>query len=166
MNHYSVTLQGLDKTTALGAVIAEHLRPGDRVLLHGEMGAGKTTLARSIGSALQAAPPLSSPTFILLSEHSGRLPIWHLDAYRLGPGADPNASGLLDERQLLGVTLIEWPDYFGIFADSRLGVSDLHLTITRSDEELRSVDLRTGDANRLAAIAVQWQTQHAGATAR
>ena len=73
---------------------------------------------------------------------------------------------LLDERQLLGVTLIEWPDYFGIFADSRLGVSDLYLTITRSDEELRSVDLRTGDANRLAAIAVQWQTQHAGATAR
>ena len=101
-----------------------------------------------------------------ISEHSGRLPIWHLDAFRLGPGADPNASGLLDERQLLGVTLIEWPDYFGIFADSRLGVSDLHLTITRSDEELRSVDLRTGDANRLAAIAVQWQTQHAGATAR
>ena len=64
MNHYSVTLQGIDKTTALGAVIAEHLRPGDRVLLQGEMGVGKTTLARSIGAALQAVPPLSSPTFI------------------------------------------------------------------------------------------------------
>lgn len=166
MNHYSVTLQGLDKTAALGAVIAEHLRPGDRVLLHGEMGAGKTTLARSIGAALQAAPPLSSPTFILLSEHSGRLPIWHLDAYRLGPGADPNASGLLDERQLLGVTLIEWPEYFGITASGLLGASDLHLTITGSDEGVRSVDLRTGDAERLAAIAAQWQTQHVGATER
>ena len=69
-------------------------------------------------------------------------------------------------RSLLGVTLIEWPEYFGITASGLLGASDLHLTITGSDEGVRSVDLRTGDAERLAAIAAQWEAQHVGATER
>ena len=58
----SGTLRGLDDTESLGRAIAEVLQPGDRVLLRGEMGAGKTTLARAIGVALSAEPALSSPS--------------------------------------------------------------------------------------------------------
>ena len=83
MSVVTITLGSLAATTALGAAIGASLRPGDRVLLSGDLGSGKTTLARAIGVALHAEPELTSPTFILVAEHRGDLPIWHVDAYRL-----------------------------------------------------------------------------------
>lgn len=91
MSVVTISLLGLGATTALGAAIGGTLRPGDRVLLSGDLGSGKTTLARAIGAALHAEPELTSPTFILISEHRGDLPIWHVDAYRLRPGVMPCA---------------------------------------------------------------------------
>jgi tRNA threonylcarbamoyladenosine biosynthesis protein TsaE len=66
-----IELNDLAATQRLGTIIAHHLRAGDRLLLIGEVGSGKTTLARAIGSALHADPPLTSPTFLLVSEHQG-----------------------------------------------------------------------------------------------
>lgn len=95
MNVVNITLANLAATASLGAAIGASLRPGDRILLAGDLGSGKTTLARSIGAALHAEPELTSPTFILVSEHSGDLPIWHVDAYRLPLGAIPFVRGSL-----------------------------------------------------------------------
>ena len=110
MSALNLTLSTLDRTQQFGALLAGLLRPGDRLFLIGEIGAGKTTLARAIGAALQADPPLTSPTFVLMSEHHGTMPIWHGDAYRLPDGSDPLAHGLIDERQASGLTIMEWPN--------------------------------------------------------
>lgn len=143
-----VDLGNLAATQRLGAVIAEHVRPGDRVLLIGEIGAGKTTLARTIGSALNADPPLASPTFLVISEHAGNLPIWHADAYRLPVGSDAIAAGLIDERHAAGVVLIEWPEQLDWpLQGEASNWLEIELALGGAEHE-RSATLRIGDPAR------------------
>ena len=133
MSVVTITLGSLAATTALGAAIGASLRPGDRVLLSGDLGSGKTTLARAIGVALHAEPELTSPTFILVAVHRGDLPIWHVDAYRLPPGSDALRAGIIDERQQHGVTLIEWPDHLEGIGAEGTGVLSIHLAAAADD---------------------------------
>ncbi|HEY3019683.1 MAG TPA: tRNA (adenosine(37)-N6)-threonylcarbamoyltransferase complex ATPase subunit type 1 TsaE [Solirubrobacteraceae bacterium] len=101
------------ETEALGARLAAALRPGDLVLVEGELGAGKTTLVRGAVRALGHAGRVTSPTFTLASRYEdARLPVSHLDLYRLrGAGADEEDLALLDD-ELAGdrVVFVEWPE--------------------------------------------------------
>ena len=133
MNDVTIALDRLAATTALGAAIGASLRPGDRVLLSGDLGSGKTTLARAIGVALHAEPELTSPTFVLVSEHHGDLPIWHVDAYRLPVGSDALRAGVIDERQQRGVTLIEWPEHLEGLGAEGADVLGIHLAVGDGD---------------------------------
>lgn len=98
------------ETQALGRELAEGLRPGDVVLLEGELGAGKTAFVRGLADGLGAdAADVSSPTFTLLHEYrGGRLPLYHADLYRLERGADEDLG--LAEAGAEGVLAVEWPD--------------------------------------------------------
>jgi tRNA threonylcarbamoyladenosine biosynthesis protein TsaE len=96
-------------TAALGERLAAVARAGDLICLWGELGAGKTVLAKGVGAGLGTTTVVASPSFILMAEHAGRLPLFHLDLYRLVGAADALEGGLLDERQAEGLTLIEWP---------------------------------------------------------
>ena len=151
MSVVTIPLGSLAATTALGAAIGASLRPGDRVLLSGDLGSGKTTLARAIGAALHAEPELTSPTFILIAEHRGDLPIWHVDAYRLPPGSDALRAGIIDERQQHGVTLIEWPEHLEGLGAEGAAVLGIHLATT-ADEGTRSATIRGARAELLAAL--------------
>lgn len=114
-----------DLADALAAVLA----PGDVVFLQGELGAGKTTLTQYLARALGVGADqyVSSPSFALLHEYNGRLPVYHMDLYRLSDTEDVEAAGLVDYLEQQGVTLIEWPDRLGSLSpDSRL---DIHLEI-------------------------------------
>ncbi|MEW5990923.1 MAG: tRNA (adenosine(37)-N6)-threonylcarbamoyltransferase complex ATPase subunit type 1 TsaE [Chloroflexota bacterium] len=102
-----------EATQRLAAALAGVAAPGDLVCLWGELGAGKTAFARGFGRGLGVTTTISSPTFILMAEHEGRLPLFHLDLYRLTDASDAWAGGLIDDRQAAGVTLVEWPDRFG-----------------------------------------------------
>ena len=153
MNVVNVALTNLAATASLGAAIGAALRPGDRILLSGDLGSGKTTLARSIGAALRAEPELTSPTFILVSEHRGDLPIWHVDAYRLPLGSDPFRAGIIDERQKDGVTLIEWPEHLDGIGEGHPDVLQIHLTTTNM-EGARIAEIRGARPEMLAAIHV------------
>lgn len=147
-----IELSNLAATQRLGTIIAHHLRAGDRLLLIGEIGSGKTTLARAIGSALHADPPLTSPTFLLVSEHQGTLPIWHADAYRLPLGSDPLAAGLIDERHAAGVTMIEWPEQVHWpLQDEGSALLEVEL-IPGAHDDARDATLRIGDAERARSI--------------
>ena len=152
MNALNLTLSTLNQTQRFGALLAGILQPGDRLLLVGEIGAGKTTLARAIGFALQADPPLTSPTFVLMSQHHGTMPIWHGDAYRLPDGSDPLAHGLIDERQASGLTIMEWPN---LLRWPTSDVSAAQITITLQpgvSEEQRIVQIAWDDAARLEGL--------------
>jgi tRNA threonylcarbamoyladenosine biosynthesis protein TsaE len=128
-------------TRLLGASLAAAARPGDLVCLWGELGAGKTQLAKGFGAGLGVAGTISSPTFILMSEYEGRLPLFHVDLYRLADGADALAGGVIDERQSAGVTLVEWPDRMG----DLLPAARLDVVIDGIGDEPRAIRLSAGD---------------------
>ena len=77
-------------------------RAGDLVCLWGDLGAGKTQLAKAFGAGLGVTDTINSPSFILMAEYAGRLPLFHVDLYRLADAADALAGGLLDERRSAG----------------------------------------------------------------
>ena len=99
-----------DETRAIGRRLGAAAQPGTVVALIGELGAGKTQLAKGIAEGLGVRGIVNSPTFILMNEHEGRLRLYHVDAYRLDDPEDAVAAGLLDERQADGVAVIEWAD--------------------------------------------------------
>jgi tRNA threonylcarbamoyladenosine biosynthesis protein TsaE len=99
-----------EETQAVGARLAAALRPGDVVLLTGELGSGKTTLVRGACRALGVEGPVTSPTFTIGSRHDdGRVPVAHLDLYRV-PGLTGEDPSLLDDYvDDRTVTFVEWP---------------------------------------------------------
>ncbi|MCI0582435.1 MAG: tRNA (adenosine(37)-N6)-threonylcarbamoyltransferase complex ATPase subunit type 1 TsaE [Chloroflexi bacterium] len=106
------TTTSVEATQRLAAALAKVAAPGDLLCLWGELGAGKTAFAKGFGRGLGVSSTISSPTFVLMAEHEGRLPLFHLDLYRLSDAGDAWAGGLIDDRQAAGVTLVEWPDRF------------------------------------------------------
>ncbi len=129
-----------DATSALGRRLAMAARPGDLICLWGELGAGKTHLAKALGAGLGVTDTITSPSFILMAEYAGRLPLFHLDLFRLASAADALGGGLIDDRQTLGVTLVEWPDRL---ADA-LPLERLDVVIEGAGDEPRSVVVRAG----------------------
>jgi len=125
------------QTAGLGARLAEAAEPGDVLCLWGVLGAGKTVFAKGFGSGLGATETINSPTFILMAEYPARLPLFHLDLYRLEGPADAVEGGLLDERQAAGVVLVEWPDRLG----EALPGNRLDVVIDGSGDEPRHIRL-------------------------
>jgi tRNA threonylcarbamoyladenosine biosynthesis protein TsaE len=99
-----------EATKALAAVVAEHVRPGDLLLLVGDLGAGKTTFAQGFARALGVEEPVTSPTFTLARTYPGRLRMHHVDVYRLDRMAEVGDLALGELIDSNGVTLIEWGD--------------------------------------------------------
>jgi len=129
-------LPGLAATAALGARIAALLKVGDAVALAGDLGAGKTTLARAILSSLGVSGMVPSPTFTLVQRYdTPHLSISHYDLYRLKSARELDELGL-DEALEQGAALIEWPER----AEGRLPLD--HLTVElHTDGAVRHADL-------------------------
>jgi tRNA threonylcarbamoyladenosine biosynthesis protein TsaE len=133
----------------LGARLAVVAEPGDLLCLYGELGAGKTQLAKGFGAGLGIGDTINSPTFILMAEYHGRLPLFHVDLYRLADGVDAGADGLLDDRQADGVTLVEWADRL----EERLPPSRLDVRIEGTGEAPRTVTLEASDERHVRLVA-------------
>lgn len=137
-----LTVNDADAMRALGAALAGLARPGDVFCLFGDLGAGKTQLAKGFGAGLGVEETVNSPSFVLMAEYHGRLPLFHIDLYRLAAEGAAISDGLLDERQADGVTLIEWADRLG----AALPASRLDVRIDGTGEGLRIVRLAPSDA--------------------
>jgi tRNA threonylcarbamoyladenosine biosynthesis protein TsaE len=133
-----VESNGAAETEALGARIAERLQPGDVVVLSGDLGAGKTTLVRGACRALGFVGPVTSPTFMIGQRYEGgRLPVSHLDLYRLQSleGEDP---ALLDDYlRPEGVAFVEWP----AAGAGRLDRSALAVRLAHEGGERRRIEV-------------------------
>lgn len=97
-------------TRRLGERLGRAARAGTCLALVGPLGAGKTQLAKGVARGLGIRTVVNSPTFIIVNEHTGRLPLFHVDAYRLTDADEARQAGVFDERQAEGVTVIEWAD--------------------------------------------------------
>jgi tRNA threonylcarbamoyladenosine biosynthesis protein TsaE len=102
-----------EATRNLGARLAAVARPGDLICLWGDLGAGKTVFAKGFGAGLGVEATILSPSFVLMGEYAGRLPLFHIDLYRLASAEEALEGGLIDDRQAEGVVLVEWPDRLG-----------------------------------------------------
>jgi len=129
-----VNLKDEAATAALGARIASALKPGDAVLISGELGAGKTTLVRGILRALGVEDHVPSPTFTLVQAYeTPALPVFHFDLYRIESDREILELGLEDSLNT-GAALVEWPER-GVPA--RLSSGALRLTLTATGETTR-----------------------------
>lgn len=99
------------ETEALGAALAAGLRPGDVVLLYGEMGSGKTTFVRGAVRALGHDGPVTSPTYTIAHRYeSGPVPVAHMDLHRLGSLHDEDPGFLADHVGPDAIAFLEWPE--------------------------------------------------------
>lgn len=130
-----------DSTQALGRSLAAAARAGDVIALYGDLGAGKTQFAKGFGAGLGITDTINSPSFVLMAEYVGRLPLFHIDLYRLAGADDAIRGGLIDERQVEGVTLIEWAERLR----DALPARRLDVAIEGSGDEPRTIRIRATD---------------------
>jgi tRNA threonylcarbamoyladenosine biosynthesis protein TsaE len=100
----------VDETRRIGAALGALLRPGDVVLLTGELGAGKTALVQGAAAALGVREPVTSPTFVLVRDYEGRVPVHHVDVYRLDHLQEVIDLGFEEMVDSGAVTFVEWGD--------------------------------------------------------
>ena len=123
-----------EDTRALGAALAGVVRPGDLIVLVGPLGAGKTALTQGLGEALGVGEPVTSPTFVIARVHrGGRVPLVHVDAYRLGSVADVDDLDL-DASTDESVTVVEW----GQGLVEQLADEHLEVRLDRRDDDVRT----------------------------
>jgi len=106
-----------EETRAIGRRLAAGLRAGDVLLLHGDLGAGKTTFTQGIAAGLGIAGPVPSPTFTLVNEYTGagHLSLYHLDLYRLSGLSETASLGYEEDLEPTdGSTVVEWPERAGL----------------------------------------------------
>jgi tRNA threonylcarbamoyladenosine biosynthesis protein TsaE len=128
------TLPAPEDTHALGRALAAVLRPGDLVVLIGPLGAGKTALTQGIGAGLGVRDAVTSPTFVIARVHrDGRVPLVHVDAYRLGSVADVDDLDL-DASAGESVTVVEW----GQGLVEQLADEHLEIRLDRRDDDVRT----------------------------
>ena len=120
----AITSNHPDDTLGLGEELGKLLRPGDVVALFGDLGAGKTTLTKGIAAGLGVAADVHSPTFTLIHEHAGRVPLYHVDLYRLEHEEEVADIGIEEYVHGDGVTVIEWADRMrSLLPEERLDIT-------------------------------------------
>ena len=157
-----VRTSSVDETRAVGAAIAGLARPGDVIVLAGDLGAGKTALVQGFGAALGVTDRITSPTFTLVHVYEGRLPIHHLDVYRLDQIQEALDLGLPEMLDDGGVVLVEWGD--AILPVLPHDLLELRLTLGAGDDD-RTIAARlvgprwAARARALEAALAPWATE-------
>ena len=105
-----IRINGLKETEDFGIKLGKLLEPGDIVCLNGELGAGKTTMTKSIGIGLGVEEYITSPTFTLINQYRGRMPVYHFDVYRLENVEELYDLGFDEYFFGNGVCIIEWAE--------------------------------------------------------
>lgn len=136
----AITLQlsSADETQQLGEILGRSLPSGSILLLEGNLGSGKTTLVQGIGQGLGITDAIVSPTFTLINEYlEGRVPLYHLDLYRLQPEevGELYLEAYWEGTEVVpGIVAIEWPERL-----PEVPPSYLHVQITSTPEDTRSI---------------------------
>ncbi|WP_421617191.1 tRNA (adenosine(37)-N6)-threonylcarbamoyltransferase complex ATPase subunit type 1 TsaE [Brevibacillus sp. TJ4] len=132
---YEWTLRGAEQTQRFAACLARHLQPADLLALEGDLGAGKTTFTQGLARGLGVQGVVNSPTFTIIKEYQGRLPLYHMDVYRVGDDVD--SLGLDDYFFGDGVCVVEWASLI----EDVLPADLLTIVLRYIGEEQRQIEL-------------------------
>lgn len=136
------------ETQALAARLGRMLDPAAVVALYGDLGAGKTCFVQGLAAGLGVAGPVTSPTFILIAEHAGRLPLQHVDLYRTESLEEIRALGLEELFDGEGVTVVEWAEK----AEPILPARTIRVRLEGVGDEPRAVEIAGLDPERERAL--------------
>src|SRR4030065_1548238 len=130
--------ESVNETLAIGKKLGRLLSPGDVILLTGELGAGKTCLVKGIADGLGIkGTRITSPTFIIINEYTGKIPLYHIDLYRIGIIEDLREIGMEEILYGKGVTAIEWAERIkDTLPDERVDI-----TLKCVDDKTREIDI-------------------------
>lgn len=131
MNNYQIETYSERETVFLAEKVAKLVEPDDVIALEGDLGAGKTTFTKGFARGLGVKRTVNSPTFTIIKEYAGRLPFYHMDAYRLEDSDED--IGFTDYFNGDGVTVVEWAQFIEEF----LPEDRLTITITYVSDHIR-----------------------------
>ncbi|MEP7360174.1 MAG: tRNA (adenosine(37)-N6)-threonylcarbamoyltransferase complex ATPase subunit type 1 TsaE [Chloroflexota bacterium] len=149
-----MTTHSSDETRDFAASLAAVAQAGDRIALVGPLGAGKTQFAKGFAAGLGVKEVVNSPSFTLMAEYAGRLPLFHQDLYRLTSAEEILGGGMVDERGLDGVTLFEWAERLPSELDP--GRLTIVFEVLGDDERRISVRDFSPEQQRYLDAAVGW----------
>ena len=133
----TLTTKTAEETIALGKKIGNLLRKGDVIAMQGTLAAGKTTITKGIARALDISDTITSPTFCLISEYYGKMPLYHMDVYRLDGNEDFENLGTDDMLYGDGVSIIEWSEKIM----DLLPKNTIVLKITPQEDSTRKIEI-------------------------
>lgn len=133
MNDYIITLHNQEETMSLAERLSNLIQPGDVIALEGDLGAGKTTFTKGLAKGLGISRNVNSPTFTIIKEYNGRLPLYHMDVYRLKDSMED--LGFDEYFHGDGVTVVEWAHMI----EDQLPNQLLKIEITRIGDKARKV---------------------------
>ena len=138
-----------DETRRIGRALGEAAEPGDVLLLEGAFGVGKTVLVQGLAAGLGVEAPITSPSFVLMVQHRGRLPLYHVDLYRLdGRIDDEMLDSLADAEDAGGVCAIEWPGAL----PTELRAETTTIRVAALDDETREIEIVAPDTRLIDAV--------------
>lgn len=130
---YLFIVKNVEETMDIAKKLARYLQPGDVIALNGELGAGKTSFTKGLAVGLEISQVVNSPTFTLIKEYKGRLPLYHMDVYRLED--DVEDLGFDEYFYGDGISVVEWADIIHDYLPAEL----LHIRIELGEEEKRRI---------------------------
>ena len=153
----TIELASREATISLGEALGKQLTAGDVLVLDGDLGAGKTTFTKGLAKGLAIPDIIKSPTFTIIHEyHDGRLPLYHMDAYRLENGGGEDL-GLEEYFDSDGVSVVEWAE----FVEDELPDDFLAIHFKRTADENKRILEFDPHGNRfdqlVAAVVRYWQ---------
>ncbi len=141
VDRMTIETRNENETRALGARLGAAAAPGDVFILHGGFGAGKTTLVQGIAEGLGVQGPVTSPSFVIANEYEGRIPIYHLDLYRVEVMDSTTLEAIAEYFGCDGVCAVEWPD--SLPSDLVPHATRIELTVT--GDETRRLEVETAE---------------------
>jgi tRNA threonylcarbamoyladenosine biosynthesis protein TsaE len=151
------------ETRAVGAAIASCLEPGAVVVLSGDLGSGKTTLAQGIAAALGVTEPVVSPTFAIVREYEGRVPVAHVDVYRLDRIQELHDLGLEEIFDGRRIVLVEWGELVApVLPGDRVVVRLQH---DDDDDDARVIEVTADGSASSSSLLAELAHALAGAVA-
>jgi tRNA threonylcarbamoyladenosine biosynthesis protein TsaE len=135
---FSLVSNSVEETVALGRELGKRLLPGDFIALIGDLGSGKTHFVQGVAAGDDVPPEIcvTSPSYTLLNEYSGRIPLYHFDLYRLQGDGDIQDLGFEEYFYGDGVCLVEWAERL----DQELPGQNLKIVFSQLDETSRKID--------------------------